>query len=170
MDLCLLYDLLPPPRPSAPSTALCPLYSLLPPLQPSNPLQPSIPLWPSTLLWPLPLYGSLAPLWPFIPSMVICLLYGPLAPLRDMFFFLTFRKMMMLFRCFAKHAWTKRGHFAKQRNKRNKRNKRNNPFVPRKSETCFAKYFAADGKNGKSLAETPVCIAPSKAGMASSKT
>jgi hypothetical protein len=44
----------------------------------------------------------------FNPSIVLCLLYGPLGPLCDMLFFLLFREMIMLFRCFAKHVLPKR--------------------------------------------------------------
>jgi hypothetical protein len=41
------------------------------------------------LLRPLPLYG---PLWPYITFTVLCLLYGPLAPLCDMLFSYCFVK------------------------------------------------------------------------------
>jgi hypothetical protein len=49
----------------------CPLYCTLPPLQP---YVPSVSL--------RPLYGPLSPLRPSVPSMTLCPLYGPLSPLR----------------------------------------------------------------------------------------
>jgi hypothetical protein len=107
-------------HPQWPSTALCPCYGPMPPLRPSI-----------TYTTLCPLYGFLYPLRPSTLYMALFPLYGPLSlcgtlsSLLDMGLSL-FRKIMMLFRCFAKHVPPK-------------------PAISRKRETskttCFANTY-----------------------------
>ncbi len=139
--LCSICRALSPLRPSVPSVALCRLYGLLSILRlavlsaalcplcgPLSPLRPSAP---STALYgPLPLYGLLSPLRSTVSSTALCLLYGPLSPLRESFFLL-FRKIMMVFYCFAEKGYL-----------RNSKTNETTCLVLRNSETHFAKHFA----------------------------
>jgi hypothetical protein len=133
MALCSLYGPLFPLQPSVPSTACYPLYGPLFPQQPFVPLRSTVLSAALCLLYnPCLLFGPLSPLWPFVPFTALCFplqfsnrygtlphykpsipprpstpsralfSYGLLSPVRKRISSL-FRKMMMLFRCFAEH-------------------------------------------------------------------
>ncbi len=142
--LCPLFSPVIPLRFSVPSTAFCPLDDLPSPLlrpyvpstAPLPPLRPSIPstaLYFSMALYLL--YGPLYTVQHSVPSSAFCHLYGLFVPSTR--HFSLFRKMMMLFRCFAKHDSPKRAI------SQSSESSETTPLVSRNSQTglrnCFVK-------------------------------